>query len=206
MKLLALDSSILSKFSVSRQLTHSFVNHWQQMHPDTTVTYRDLHAQPINHLSNSILSAGTLDATQIAPSIKEELDLSQQLISEFLSSDVIVIGAPMYNFSISSQLKTWIDRVLVTGKTFKYVDGNVQGLAGGKQVYIISSRGGFYNAEPMQSLDHQERYLTTVFNFVGINDIRFIRAEGVNMGEQIRNQSLQQAEAQIRELFEFQVA
>lgn len=206
MKLLVIDSSILNKFSVSRQLTHRFVNQWLQIRPETKVTYRDLHAQPINHLSNSIISANNTEPSQISPVIKEELELSQQLIFEFLSADVIVVGAPMYNFSISSQLKAWIDRVLVAGKTFKYVDGKVQGLASGKQVFIISSRGGAYHAEPMLSLDHQERYLTTVFNFVGIDDITFIRAEGLNMGEQIRSQALEQAEVQMKQIFELQVA
>lgn len=206
MKLLAIDSSILNKSSVSRQLTQSFVSQWQQNYPETKVVYRDLHAQPINHLSQNILSAYSADPAQVSPAIKEEVGLSQQLISEFLNAEVLVIGAPMYNFSISSQLKAWIDRVLVAGKTFKYVDGKVQGLASGKQVYIISSRGGFYNTEPMLSLDHQETYLTTVLNFVGINDITFIRAEGVNIGDQIRTQALQQAEKQIKQLVELQVA
>ncbi|MBL7479265.1 FMN-dependent NADH-azoreductase [Legionella bononiensis] len=206
MKLLAIDSSILNKSSVSRQLTRSFISQWQQLYPETQVTYRDLHAQPINHLSQTILSAYNSDPAQISPVIKEELELSGQLISEFLNAEVLVIGAPMYNFSVPSQLKTWIDRVLVAGKTFKYVDGKVQGLASGKQVFIISSRGGYYNAEPMLSLDHQERYLTTVLNFVGITDIHFIRAEGVNIGEQIRIQALQHAETRIRQLLELQVA
>ena len=206
MKLLAIDSSILNKSSVSRQLTRSFISQWQQLYPETQVTYRDLHAQPINHLSQNILSAYNSDPAQISPVIKEELELSGQLISEFLNAEVLVIGAPMYNFSVPSQLKTWIDRVLVAGKTFKYVDGKVQGLASGKQVFIISSRGGYYNAEPMLSLDHQERYLTTVLNFVGITDIHFIRAEGVNIGEQIRNQALQHAETRIKQLLELQVA
>lgn len=206
MKLLAIDSSILNKFSVSRQLTQSFVKQWQEAYPDTKVTYRDLHAQPVNHLSNNILTANNLEPSQLTPALKEELDLSQQLISEFLNADVIVIGAPMYNFSISSQLKAWIDRVMVAGQTFKYVDGKVQGLAGGKRVFIISSRGGAYSAEPMLSLDHQERYLTTVLNFVGIDEVTFIRAEKVNMGEEVRSQSLLQAEAQIKHLFIPQVA
>ncbi|KTD50855.1 FMN-dependent NADH-azoreductase [Legionella quateirensis] len=178
MNLLAIDSSILNKASVSRQLTHSFISQWQQLYPETQVTYRDLHAQPINHLSQNILSAYNADPAQISPLIKEELELSGQLVSEFLNAEVLVIGAPMYNFSVSSQLKAWIDRVLVAGKTFKYIDGKVHGLATGKQAFIISSRGGYYNSEPMLSLDHQERYLTTVLNFVGINEIHFIRAEG----------------------------
>lgn len=206
MKLLAIDSSILSKESVSRQLTHSFVNQWQRIYPDTQVVYRDLHAQPINHLSQKILGANSAPITQISAEIKEELELSKQLIAEVLSAEVLVIGAPMYNFSVPSQLKAWIDRVVVAGKTFQYVDGKVQGLATGKQAFIFSSRGGLYNEEPMISLDHQESYLTTILNFIGVKDITFIRAEGVNMGEQIRSKALQQAEAKIKQLLPLQAA
>ncbi|MCL9685352.1 FMN-dependent NADH-azoreductase [Legionella maioricensis] len=206
MKLLAIDSSILTNTSVSRQLTQSFVTLWQKTHPETEVVYRDLHAQPINHLSQKILAANAAPSSQLSAEIREEINLSQQLISELLSASVLVIGAPMYNFSVPSQLKSWIDRIVVAGKTFKYVDGKVQGLATGKKAYILSSRGGFYNAEPMLSLEHQERYLTSILNFIGIYDITVIRAEGVNLGEEIRAQALQQAETKIKQLLQFQVA
>lgn len=196
MKLLAIDSSILTKASISRQLTHSFINQWQRIYPETEVVYRDLHAQAINHLSQKIL----------AGEIREETELSTQLISEFLSAEVLVIGAPMYNFTVPSQLKAWIDRIVVAGKTFKYVDGKVQGLATGKQAYILSSRGGFYNDESMISFDHQETYLTSILNFIGINDITFIRAEGVNLNEEIRAQAIHQAEKTIKQLLQPQVA
>lgn len=206
MKLLAIDSSILTNTSVSRQLTRSFVSRWQKIYPETEVVYRDLHAQPINHLSQKILAANSVPSTQISAEIREEMNLSMQLISELLSASVLVIGAPMYNFSIPSQLKSWIGRIVIAGKTFKYVDGKVQGLATGKRAYILSSRGGFYNAEPALNLDHQERYLTSILNFIGISDITFIRAEGVNVGEEIRTQSLHQAEAKIQQLLQFQMA
>lgn len=206
MKLLAIDSSILSKASVSRQLTYSFVSQWQRIYPETEVIYRDLHAQPVNHLSQKILAANSTPSDQISPLIREEMEISQQLIAEFLSAQVLVIGAPMYNFSISSQLKAWIDRVLVAGKTFKYVNGKVQGLADGKRAFIFSSRGGYYSTEPMLSLDHQESYLTTILNFVGISDITFIRAEGVNIDDQSRTQSLNQAESKIKQILQPQMA
>ena len=199
MKLLAIDSSILTKASISRQLTHSFVSQWQQIYPKTEVVYRDLHAQPINHLSQKILAA---ESSVTEPEIREETELSRQLISELLSASVLVIGAPMYNFNISSQLKAWIDRVVVAGKTFKYEEGKVKGLATGKQAYIVSTRGGIYSAEPMLGLDHQETYLTSILNFIGINDITFIRAEGVNLGEEPRALAVQQAQAKIKELLQ----
>lgn len=206
MKLLAIDSSILSKASVSRKLTSSFVNQWQRVYPETEVIYRDLHAQPVNHLSQKILAAAQTAPVQLSSDMRDELDLSGQLITELFSADVLVIGAPMYNFSIPSQLKAWIDRVLVAGKTFKYMDGKVQGLLTGKRAFIVSSRGGIYSEGPAASLDHQESYLTSVLKFIGIEDITFIRAEGVNMGEAPRTQALNQAENSITQLLQLKVA
>ena len=206
MKLLAIDSSILSKASVSRKLTSSFVNQWQRVYPETEVIYRDLHAQPVNHLSQKILAAAQAEPAQLSSDMRDELDLSSKLIAELFSADVLVIGAPMYNFSIPSQLKAWIDRVLVAGKTFKYIDGKVQGLLTGKRAFIISSRGGIYSEGPAVRLDHQESYVTSVLKFIGIEDITFIRAEGVNMGEPNRTQALNQAENNITQLLQLKVA
>lgn len=206
MKLLAIDSSISARASVSRQLTNSFVNQWQRLYRETEVIYRDLHTQPVNHLSQKILTANGSALERISVEMKDELELSRQLIVELLSADVLVIGAPMYNFSIPSQLKTWIDRVLVAGKTFKYIDGRVQGLATGKQAFVVSTRGGIYSEGPGVNLDHQERYLTTVLNFIGISELTFIRAEGVNMGEQARAHALLQAENSITQLLQRNVA
>lgn len=206
MKLLAIDSSILNDASVSRKLTNSFVNQWQRIYPETEVIYRDLHAQSVNHLSQKILIAGNEEPVQISYEMREELELSRRLILEYLSADVLVIGAPMYNFSIPSQLKSWIDRVLVAGKTFQYRDGKVQGLATGKQAFIVSSRGGIYSNESGMNLDHQEKYLTTVLEFTGITDITFIRAEGVNMGEKNRIQALQDAEKSITQILQRKAA
>lgn len=206
MKLLAIDSSILSKASVSRKLTSSFVNQWQRLYPETEVIYRDLHAQPVNHLSQKILAAAQAEPEQISTEMKDELDLSGQLIAELFQADVLVIGAPMYNFSIPSQLKAWIDRVLVAGKTFQYVNGKVQGLVTGKRVFILSSRGGIYSDGPGASLDHQETYLGSVLQFIGIDDLTFIRAEGVNMGEPTRTQALNHAENSITQLLQLKVA
>jgi FMN-dependent NADH-azoreductase len=113
-----------------------------------------------------------------------------------------VIAAPMYNFTIPTQLKAWIDRIVAAGRTFKYTEQGVVGLAPDKKIIIISTRGNHYsNNTSMQAMDHQENYLKTIFNFIGITDITIIRAEGLHLGEDIRNKAIALAEEKIRELF-----
>ncbi|RYD63105.1 MAG: FMN-dependent NADH-azoreductase, partial [Verrucomicrobiaceae bacterium] len=155
MKLLHIDSSILSSNSVSRSLTAEIVTTQQRLHSDLSVTYRDVAAEPLQHLTGSHLAVA-----QGAPEI-DGIDTAQgsAALEEFLAADIVVIGAPMYNFSIPSQLKAWIDRISVAGKTFSYSEKGVVGLAGGKKVIIASSRGSAYLGTPMAALDHQESYL-----------------------------------------------
>ena len=130
---------------------------------------------------------------------KRENAVSEALVSQFLAADVIVVGAPLYNFSIPSQLKAWIDRVAQVGRTFKYTEKGPQGLAGGKTVIVASSRGGVYStSEGGRAMEHQESYLQTVFGFFGITDVRFVRAEGVAMGEAAKAQALEGAALQAR--------
>ena len=118
--------------------------------------------------------------------------LSAKALDEFLAADIVVIGAPMYNFGVPSQLKAWIDCLAVAGKTFRYTETGVEGLAGGKRVIIASSRGGFYaGSSPMASLDHQEAYLTGFFGFIGVADIAFVRAEGVNVSPEQRQRGIE---------------
>jgi FMN-dependent NADH-azoreductase len=127
---------------------------------------------------------------------KRENAVSERLVSQFLAADVVVVGAPMFNFSIPSQLKAWIDRVAQVGRTFKYTEKGPQGLAGGKTVIVASTRGGAYSAMP--ALDHQESYLRTVFGFFGVTDVRFVRAEGLAMGDAAKAAALASAEADIQ--------
>jgi FMN-dependent NADH-azoreductase len=130
---------------------------------------------------------------------RKENELSEKLVSQFLAADVIVVGAPMYNFSVPSQLKAWIDRVAQAGRTFKYTEKGPVGLAAGKTVIVASSRGGMYSTNPaLAALDHQESYLKTVFGFFGITDVRFVRAEGVAMGEEAKKTALEAAEVAIK--------
>jgi len=201
-KLLHIDSSVLSDNSVSRKLTQIVVEQWRQADPDVEVVYRDLAVETPNHLSADILGAGAVAPEQWSPVQREEVAFGKTLLEEFLAADVIVLGAPMYNFSIPSQLKAWLDRVMVAGRTFKYTESGPVGLAGDKQAVIVSSRGGIYSeGSPAQAMDHQESYLQTALGFVGIDDVTVIRAEGVNMKEQ-REQAIAAAREQVRDLLE----
>lgn len=202
MKLLAIDASILGDNSVSRLLMSHFHDYWMQEYPKSEIIYRDLNAHPINHLSNEILSAKQQPVEELSETLKSELALSETLINEFLTADEVVIGAPMYNFSIATQLKAWIDRIVVAGRTFKYTEQGVTGLATGKKVSIISTRGNHYtNNASMQAIDHQESYLKAIFNFIGIPEVTIIRAEGLHLGESIREKAINLAKQKIMDIF-----
>lgn len=199
MKLLHIDSSILGDNSTSRQLSAELVAAWAAAEPGVEVTYRDLAADAISHLSSaSLVAAGTpaelRDAAQ-----KHEAALGEQSIEEFLGADAIVIGAPMYNFSIPSQLKAWIDRIAVAGKTFRYTENGPEGLAGGKKVIIVSTAGGIHAGQP-SGVAH-ETYLELVLNFLGITDIEVVRAEGLAYGDEPRRNAIAGAQASIASQF-----
>ena len=201
MKLLHIDSSILGEGSVSRQLTARLVAAARARHDDVQVTYRDLAAQPVGHLTGAHLAAAQ-GARLDSPALKQDVEAGQSDLKAFLAADVIVVGAPMYNFSIPSQLKAWIDRIAVAGKTFRYTDKGPEGLAGGKKVFVVSSRGGYYgNGTPAAFLDHQETYLRGLFGFLGITDITFIRAEGLAVGDDQRLKALKNAHVEITAAF-----
>lgn len=200
MKLLHIDSSPLGGNSVSRQLTERIVAQWQATHPGTVVDYLDLAVDTPNHLSIDSLGfrAGP-DAAELTDVQRRENVVSEALVSQFLSADVVVVGAPMYNFSVPSQLKSWIDRVAQAGRTFTYTEKGPKGLAGGKTVIVASSRGGVYSTNPaLAGLDHQESYLRTVFGFFGITNVQFVRAEGVAMGDAAKAKALGDANAVIK--------
>lgn len=200
MKLLHIDSSPLHGHSVSRELTRRVVDQWKASHAGTTVDYLDLAVDAPSHLNIDSLGFRLgIDAPQLSEVQKRENAVSEQLVSQFLAADVVVVGAPMYNFSVPSQLKAWIDRIAQAGRTFKYTEKGPQGLAGGKTVIVASSRGGVYSTNPaLAGLDHQESYLKTVFGFFGITDVRFVRAEGVAMGEEAKAKALAAADSDIR--------
>src|SRR5438270_13182609 len=185
MKLLHIDSSILGDGSASRELTREIVARWTAAHPETEVMYLDLAAEALPHLSQKSLS----------PSEELEAARNATALGQFLAADVIVIGAPVYNFTIPSQLKAWIDRITVAGKTFRYTESGPQGLAGGKQVIVAVSRGGVRASDA--SGEFGEPYLKFLFAFLGIHDVRFVRAEGLAISPQPRAASLSAARAAV---------
>jgi FMN-dependent NADH-azoreductase len=199
MKLLHIDSSVLADNSVSRKLTAQIVAEWSANHAGTTVDYLDLATQAPNHLSADSLGLRLPAGSDMSDVQKAENAISEALVQQFLAADVIVVGAPLYNFSIPSQLKAWIDRVAQVGRTFKYTDKGPQGLAGGKVVIVASTRGGMYStSEGGRAMEHQESYLQTVFCFFGVTDVRIVRAEGLAMGDAGKAQALASADTDIK--------
>jgi len=194
MKLLHIDSSVLGPYSVSRDLTASVVKTLTEGNSDLTVTYRDLAASPISHLSGLTLAAGmgNYDATNDEV-VTQDIALGADVLQEFLDADVVVIGAGLYNFTIPSQLKAWVDRICANGKTFRYTANGPEGLAGGKRVIVALSRGGIYSSGPAAALEHAETYLRGVLGFLGISDVEFVIAEGVNMGDEAKAAAIKSA-------------
>jgi FMN-dependent NADH-azoreductase len=172
--ILHVDSSITGEQSASRTLTRSIVDQLKTAQPGQRVVYRDLAADPLPHL--------TLDAFA-----------DSSVLDEFLAVDTVVIGAPMYNFTLPTQLKAWIDRLAVAGKTFRYTENGPEGLVKGKRVIVALARGGFYGeGSPAAALEHLETYLRGVFTFIGVES-EFVAADGLNIGPEQREQSINQA-------------
>ena len=186
MKVLHIDSSIMADASVSRQLSQAIVSQLSEKHAQVEVEYLDLATQPIPHLDAEILMGQNV----------EQSALGERIIQQYLDADVVVIGAAMYNFGITSTLKAWIDRISVAGRTFKYTENGPVGLAGDKKAYIASSRGGVYGEN--SPVDFQESFLKTVFNFTGVTDVEIIRAESVNMGPELKDKAIAAALAQVQ--------
>jgi FMN-dependent NADH-azoreductase len=200
MRLLHIDSSIAGAGSASRALSSEIVAAQRARNPDLEISYRDLAAEPLGHLSGAHLAAA-LGASPEEKTLLSDLAAGQAALEEFLAADVVVIGAPMYNFAIPTQLKAWIDRLAVAGKTFRYTVNGPEGLAGGKTVIVASSRGGFYGPDtPIAFLDHQESYLRGLFGFLGITDVCFIRAEGLALGAEQRAKAMTLARDEIAKL------
>lgn len=199
MKILHVDSSILYDGSVSRQLTAEIVTSLKTKRPDAAVSYLDLVAHPVGHLTADHMAAA--QGAPVPPALEADVAASRKALEDFVASDIVVIGAPMYNFTVPSQLKAWVDRLAVANVTFTYSEKGPQGLMAGKKVIVASSRGGVFSAgSPIAALDHQETYLTAFFGFLGITDVSFIRAEGVAMGPEAKTASIDNAVRQAHAL------
>ncbi|AYC35113.1 FMN-dependent NADH-azoreductase [Pseudomonas cavernae] len=196
-KVLVIESSARQQGSISRQLTDEFIAQWQKTHPNDEVSVRDLAQQPVPHLDEVLLGGWMKPADQQSEAEQAALARSNTLTDELLAADVLVLAAPMYNFAIPSTLKAWLDHVLRAGVTFKYTETGPQGLLSDKRAYVLTARGGIYAGS---SLDHQEPYLRQALGFIGIHDVSFIHAEGLNLGAEFFEKGLAQAKTRLAEV------
>ncbi|MFP1960383.1 FMN-dependent NADH-azoreductase [Lonsdalea quercina] len=196
-KVLVLKSSILADYSQSNQMADHFVAEWQAAHPDDAITLRDLAAQPIPVLDGELVGAFRPSETPLTPRQQEALALSDTLVDELQSHDLIVINAPMYNFNISTQLKNYIDFIARAGVTFRYTEQGPEGLVKGKRALVLTSRGGIHKDTPS---DLVTPYLKLMLGFIGITDVEFVFAEGIGYGPEVAQKALQDAKVQLTQL------
>jgi FMN-dependent NADH-azoreductase len=195
--ILHINSSVRSTGSLSRQLGAEFVAKLQAADASTTVVSRDLAATPVPHLSELVMGAYFTPAEQRNAEQAHAIKTSDTLVDELLAADTIVIGAPMYNFSVTSGLKAWIDAIARAGRTFQYGANGPEGLATGKKVYVFIASGGVYSQGPASGYDHLTTYLRSVLGFLGMTDVTFIVAEGVAMGEEAVTAAVAKSRTQI---------
>lgn len=202
---LALTSSALGETSVSNQLVRDAVSGLRSRAPSLRVITRDLGGNPIPHITLDAATAlqGAEPANVAQAAVQA---LSKELIAELQAADVLVIGAPMYNFGIASTLKTWFDYVLRAGITFRYSEAGPEGLLKGKRAIVIESRGGLYSEGPAQMMDSQEPHLRTLLGFMGIEDVTFIRAEKLAFGPEAREQTISAARTQLKSVIQDEFA
>lgn len=197
MKVLHIDSSILGDHSASRQLSRSVVQAYQATHVDSQVIYRDLASDALSHFSAATLAAAGTPAEGRDAAQQQEVDANEAILQEFLDADVVIMGAPMYNFTIPSQLKAWIDRITVAGRTFRYSEAGPEGLCGGKKVIVVSTSGGLHAGQPTGA-GHEE-LLKALFAFIGVTDLQFVRAHGLAYGEEPRANAMSAAQQHIEQ-------
>jgi FMN-dependent NADH-azoreductase len=197
--LLHIDSSARTEQSISRKLSAEFVARWREVHTSTQLIYRDLGKSAIPIVTDEWITAVYTPVEQRTRHQNDVLAVSDKLLDELFAADVIVLGVPMYNFNIPANLKAYIDQIVRTGKTFTYASGRLEGLAKGKKLFVIQSRGSDFSAgTPMEALNHQTPYLKTIFNFIGISDITFIEANGQSVSS-IAPEKLASAQSQIQQ-------
>lgn len=197
MKVLHIDASPRTVRSVTRKLSAAFISALRLSHPELKVAHRDVGHHPPSFISDAWVGAAFAPADHDDPSMKGVLRHSDELTAELLNCDTLVIASPMHNFSVSAALKAWIDQVVRTDMTFKLTEEGVVPLVQGKKALIVTSRGGFVAGT---DYDFQEPYLRKILGFIGINDVTFVHAEGVNSGEKEREAAMTQASAKLIEL------
>ena len=193
MNILHIDSSPRGERSHSRQLTRAFVKELKADRPDATITYHDLGHDPVPPVTETWIAAAYSDPATHTPELRNAIALSNRLVDELLVADILVIGAPMYNLSIPSTLKAYIDQILRAGRTFN--PATYQGLATGKKLFVLAARGGggYGPGEPMEAMNFQEPYLRTIFGYIGITDVTFVYDEKTLSGDSELPRSLETA-------------
>lgn len=191
---LVIESSARQEGSISSQLAQEFITSWRTANPDATFKIRNLSVDQVPHLDADLLGGWMKPEEQLSVAERSALERSNLLTNELVAADVLVLAAPMYNFGIPSTLKAWLDHVLRAGVTFKYTETGPQGLLTGKRAYVLTARGGIYAGGP---LDHQKPYLRQVLAFIGIHDVQFIHAEGINLGDEFKQRGLKEARAHL---------
>src|SRR5713226_3161686 len=201
-KLLVLEASIFPpNVSASRRVTSQFVERWKARDPDALIIHRDLAAKPLNHIGLDLMAGSAMPPERRNEAESRAVEISQILIDELFSADVLVIGAPMYNFSIPSTLKAWIDNISIAGKTWAHTpEGRPQGLVKGKRVLLVASRGGDYTAGPTVSLNFQDTYLRGALGLLGMTDLTVIPVEKQKRAPAEQAEGMAQAESRVAEL------
>jgi FMN-dependent NADH-azoreductase len=199
-KALIINSAATGDASVSTRLTSEFAARLKQRDPNAVITIRDVGAEPLPHLTSE--TVGAIRGAASTEAERRTLALSDTLIAEVNDADLIVIGAPMYNFGISSTLKAWFDHVLRAGVTFRYTAEGPEGLVKGKHAIVVESRAGFYSEGPGAASDSQEPHLRTMLAFMGITDVTFIRAEKLAFGPEAASQAIDAAIGELKDAAE----
>jgi FMN-dependent NADH-azoreductase len=193
MNILVISSSANGEASVSGQLAGRFVDSVKEANPDATIVHRDVGASPLPHLTHETVAA--IKGEPVSPAELEARALSDTLVAELQQADVILIASPMYNFGISSTLKSWFDHIARAGVTFRYTENGPEGLLKGKKTIAILSRAGFYSEGPGAVMDGQEPYLRAMLGFVGLDDVTWIRAEKLAFGPDVAGAAIEEAAA-----------
>jgi len=199
-KLLFVTSSIFGADSKSRQLGQAFVDKFLKQNPRTIVVERDLAAEPLPHITGATMAAIATPAEKRSSEQAEAVGLADRLIEELEAADTILLAVPMYNFSVPSTLKAWIDHVARAGRTSRYTEKGPVGLLKGKRVFIVASRGGVYSQGPAKALDFHEPYLRGMLGFLGLDDVTFVHAEGLAISAEAAAKSLAGAHERIEAL------
>lgn len=201
--ILHIDASPRGERSISRTLTQEWITGWKANHPADTITYRDLGHQPVPLVTEAWIAAAFSAPADHTPELAAAIRISDELIDELLAADRYVLGVPMYNLTIPANFKAYIDQVVRAGRTFAVTDQGYKGLVEGKKALVITAEGGQYRpGMPTESYNFHEPYLRAILGFMGITDINFIHADGLTMGDEIREKSLAEARAAIQSVID----